>query len=472
MRASTRVRAGAGDESRTRHAPSAVPRARADRAAPATAGLAPAAVVHLQRAAGNAAVADLLAVQRTPGGGSGGGAPPTVVQETPEALGARLGAASKGMPSRFDFIVAGINNARLSAPDALRAAASATREIGLRLFSETVGADVVLCSVQPGTGKPVLIVRPDGMVVRGTADIALASPPSLEHPMSVTNVRANAAPTAAAPPPAAPPAPAERPAAKPPAPEGPVAPPTPGTAPKAETVPSGGAGTGPTATGVGVEVSRLRTAGRFLARAAPGLLLQALLMAVFPPRVHVHNDGYDTLSSQKIAPALQRALTQQAAAVDALAAGGPGRSVWATVTVESEYRVQATSGGDLHLSLHDLRFVDMTVTDEYVLVEGPKFQVGAGASASKRVTFSVPLLGPATRADQTAIQSFRTVRAGLTSSAYKVRLSAMLAMARLADAEPSLRNQLVRDLRPLLADDESVVRKVAARLLDRLGAGR
>lgn len=465
VRASTPVRASAADEPRTPHTPAVTPRARVDTAVPAPARPAAADVVALQRAVGNAAVSGLLAVQRAPGGGSGG-APPPVLQESPEALGARLGAASKGMPSRFDYIVAEINKARLPAADALRAATSATREIGLRLFSETVGADVVLCSVQPGTGKPVLIVRPDGAVVRGTADIAVASPPSLERPMVVTNVRANATPAAtAAPPPAT--LPTTEPApVKPAAPEVAVPP------PKARSTSVGPGATAPTPSGVGVEVSRLRTAGRFLASAAPGLILQALLMVMFPPRVHVHNERYDTLREQRIDPALQRALTEQAATFHALAAGGAGRSIWATVTVESEYRVEATSRGDLHLHLQDLRFVGMTVTQEFVLVEGPRFQVGTGATASKTVTCSVPISGPATHGSATAIATFRTVRKGLTSSAYKVRLSAMLALSRLAEADAFLKDQLARDLRPMLADDESTVRKVAARLLERLGAAR
>ena len=168
--------------------------------------------------------------------------------------------------------------------------------------------------------------------------------------------------------------------------------------PKVETPPVGGAGTGATSTRLGVAAARLRTAGRFLAKAAPGLLLQAMLMAIFPPKVHIHNDNYDALSGQKIDPALQHALVEQAATFNKLAAADdPAQSIWATVTVESEYRV-ATSGGDLHIHLQDLRFIDMKVTNEYLLVEGSKFQVGAGAKASKKVTYSIPIFGPATSA--------------------------------------------------------------------------
>ena len=311
---------------------------------------------------------------------------------------------------------------------------------------------------RPGTGKPVLIVRPNGVVVRGTADIAVANPPSLARPMVVTNVRPNVVSGATTGPARVTPGRGEAPV-KPASPE--VAVPQ----PKVETPPVGGGGPGGTSTRLGMEASRLRTAGRFLAEAAPGLLLQAILMAMFPPEVHIHNENYDALSRQKIDPALQRGLTEQAATFNKLAAADLAQSIWATVTVESEYRVQATSGGDLEIHLQDLRFIEMKVTHEYLLVEGPKFQVGAGAKATKRVTYSIPIFGPATRASSTAIGNFRTVRKGLTSSAYKVRLSAMLAMYRIATVESFLKNQLERDLQPMLNDDESIVRKVAERLL-------
>jgi hypothetical protein len=111
--------------------------------------------------------------------------------ETPENIGTRLAAESKGQPSRFDYITTKINAAKLSQADAATAASTATRGIGLRLFNQQVGDDIVLCSVMPGSGKPVLIVTPEGAIVRGTADIVIAQPPSLEHPMVVTNVKPN-----------------------------------------------------------------------------------------------------------------------------------------------------------------------------------------------------------------------------------------------------------------------------------------
>jgi hypothetical protein len=114
----------------------------------------------------------------------------------------------------------------------------------------------------------------------------------------------------------------------------------------------------------------------------------------------------------------------------------------------------------------------MKLTHEYLLVEGQKFQVGTGARASKKVTYSIPIFGPATHGSEDAIRNFRTVRKGLTSSSYKVRLSTMLTMYKIARADSFLKNQLVRDLQPMRNDDESSVRKVATYLLNRLNAER
>jgi hypothetical protein len=43
-------------------------------------------------------------------------------------------------------------------------------------------------SYRSGTGKPVVIVHPDGSVVRGRADIVLNTPPSIENPVGLENV--------------------------------------------------------------------------------------------------------------------------------------------------------------------------------------------------------------------------------------------------------------------------------------------
>jgi len=220
---------------------------------------------------------------------------------------------------------------------------------------------------------------------------------------------------------------------------------------------------------VGLEASRLRSAGRLLAREAPGLLLQTILMALFPPEVHIHNENYAALNRDKIDPALQDALLKQAATFDKLVADDPAQSVWATVTVESDYGVAATSGGDLEVYLQDLRFLDMKLTHEYLLVEGPKFQLGRGTKVSKKVTYSIAVYGPAIGASD-SIRRFRKVREDLTNSSSKVRLMTMISMYRLAQADSFLKKQLIRDLQAMLNDDEAPVRKTAAALLDRLKA--
>jgi hypothetical protein len=47
-------------------------------------------------------------------------------------------------------------------------------------------------------------------------------------------------------------------------------------------------------------------------------------------------------------------------------------------------------------------------------------------------------------------------------------MSAIIAMYRIADANPFLKNQLIRDLQGRSNDDNDLVRDLAARLLNRL----
>ncbi|WP_404392730.1 DUF4157 domain-containing protein [Humibacillus xanthopallidus] len=239
----------------------------------------------------------------------------------------------------------------------------------------------------------------------------------------------------------------------------------PATQPKVQAPPAGEAGAG---TRVRIEASRFRNAGRFLAREAPGLLLQALLMSLFPPEVHIHNEAYGELSSKKIDPALQHALKEQEAVFNRLAADDPAKTVWAIVTVQSDYWVNATPGGDLNVTLQDLKFVGMRLSREYFLVEGKRFDVGKPGNASKTVIYSVPISGPATHGSEEPIRKYRKVREGLTHSAHKVRLSAMLAMYKIADANPFLKNQLIRDLHAVSNDNDDSVRRLATYMLNRL----
>ena len=125
-------------------------------------------------------------------------------------------------------------------------------------------------------------------------------------------------------------------------------------------------------------------------------------------------------------------------------------------------------GGDLEIALQDLKFVGMTLSHEYLLVEGKKFDVGKGRNVSKTVTYSVPIFGPATHGSEEPIRKYRKVRESLTHTAYKVRLSAMIAMYNIADANPFLKNQLIRDLHAVSNDDDDTVRKLAAYMLRRL----
>jgi hypothetical protein len=126
-------------------------------------------------------------------GGPGGPTPNVRVVyekpvEGPEALGKRLAAESMGKPSRFDHVAGGLNALQLGQRNAALAAESATRELGLRFWRASLGDDVVLASVSPGTGKPVLVVKPDGTVLRGTATITKRQPLDPVQPLEVSDV--------------------------------------------------------------------------------------------------------------------------------------------------------------------------------------------------------------------------------------------------------------------------------------------
>ena len=138
-----------------------------------------------------------------------------------------------------------------------------------------------------------------------------------------------------------------------------------------------------------------------------------------------------------------------------LAADDATKSIWATVTVESDFSVSATSGGDLHVYLQDLRFMGMKLSREYFLVEGKKFDVGKGKNVSKTVTYSVPIFGPATHGSEEPIRQYRKVREGLTHTAYKVRMKTILVLNKIAEANPFLKSQLIRDLQGMTNDDDS-----------------
>jgi hypothetical protein len=195
-----------------------------------------------------------------------------------------------------------------------------------------------------------------------------------------------------------------------------------------------------------------------LAEEAPGLLLQLGLMLLFPPEVRIHAENYDDLQKKKIDPAQQTALTQQEAAFNKLVDDDPAQSIWAIVTVRLDFGIEATSGGDLDVTLQDLQFIGMKLSREYLLVEGKKFDLGKGKSAFKTVTYSVPIYGLATHGSEEPIRRYRKVRESLTDDAYKVRMSAILAMYKIADANRFLKSQLIRDLQGMSNDDNDLVR--------------
>jgi hypothetical protein len=240
----------------------------------------------------------------------------------------------------------------------------------------------------------------------------------------------------------------------------------PATPPKASTPPVGrGAGS---TTRLGAQ-ARFRSAARFLAARLPGLALQLGLMLLFPPKVHIRKDNFDDLRKANVDPAVQQALTQQEATFNKLAADNPAQTIWAHVTVRLDFRA-AAAGSDLVLTLHDLQFIRMTLSQEFLLVERKKFDVEAGRGPSKTITYSVPIHGPATQGSEEAIRNYRKLRESSTSDSGKVRMSAAIAMARIAEADPFLKDQLRRDLEALSADDDELVRRFSARWLAHLKA--
>jgi Domain of unknown function (DUF4157) len=140
--------------------------------------------------------------------------------------------------------------------------------------------------------------------------------------------------------------------------------------------------------------SGLRTAGRFLAREAPGIILQLVIMALFPPTVNIHNDEFVQLSRAKFDPAVQDALAKQSPMFDKLLRDNASQSIYANVTAGLDYRVDGSSSGDLELYLKDVTFLDMKITNEYVALSDPKFLQTGSRQVTKQITYSLPLYEP------------------------------------------------------------------------------
>jgi hypothetical protein len=145
---------------------------------------------------------------------------------------------------------------------------------------------------------------------------------------------------------------------------------------------------------VASKVSRFRTAGRFLAREAPGLALQVLLMVLFPPGVNIHNDKAVELSRTKLDPAVQDALAKQEAVYDKLMDADMSKSIYANVTARLDYSVGASKHGDLELNLKDITFLDAQITNDDISQSDPKFNQTGSRTVSKQITYSMLLYEP------------------------------------------------------------------------------
>jgi hypothetical protein len=95
-----------------------------------------------------------------------------------------------------------------------------------------------------------------------------------------------------------------------------------------------------------------------------------------------------------------------------------------------------------------------------------------GKDPSYSLTFSVPLFEEKTveTGASSLVRNYRRVRENLTYPAYKVRLSAVITLYKLATQDPSLETLVVRDLLGMLKDGEELVRLAAAVALSRLKA--
>jgi hypothetical protein len=108
----------------------------------------------------------------------------------PKQFGIDLANSLKGQAKGKFFVVCEkITEAQMSQADAVTAASSATEAMGNRLVIQPMpNGDVVLASVMPGTGKPILVVRPNGSMYYASADLAvnMGDP---KAPFIITNIQ-------------------------------------------------------------------------------------------------------------------------------------------------------------------------------------------------------------------------------------------------------------------------------------------
>ena len=141
------------------------------------------------------------------------------------------------------------------------------------------------------------------------------------------------------------------------------------------------------------KISRFRSAGRFLAREAPGLIGQALFMLLFPPGVHIHNDKADEIGRKKIEPAINAALPELEPVFDKLLDLDSSKLIYANVRVMLVYTADADRHGHLHLYLDDAAFVEMKITNDYIDMPDRKFDA-KGRKPTKEITYSLLLYEP------------------------------------------------------------------------------
>ena len=158
----------------------------------------------------------------------------------------------------------------------------------------------------------------------------------------------------------------------------PAAPATaPATPEPAGTTPPAGVAPAAEEIGEAAWVSVFRSASKFLAKEAPGLVLQLVAMALFPPKVRIHDENAAELSRTKLEPAVQAALQKQKAVFGKLLEEDWSQSIYANVTATLSYRVSGASAPDLDVYLVDVAFVDMKIAHEDDTGADTKFDISA-----------------------------------------------------------------------------------------------
>jgi hypothetical protein len=169
--------------------------------------------------------------------------------------------------------------------------------------------------------------------------------------------------------------------------------PAPATPEPAGTTPPAGVAPAAEEIGEAAWVSVFRSAGKFLAKEAPGLVLQLVAMALFPPKVHIHDENAAELSRTKLEPAVKAALEKQKAVFKKLLDEDWSQSIYANVTATLSYQVSGSSAPDLDVYLVDVAFVDMKIAHEDDTGADTKFDISA-RPITRHVTQALLLFEP------------------------------------------------------------------------------